>query len=69
MAIVVTTDVFCDMCGNWEDGCTGENSIQSEKARKEVAHKGWKRIRVSGKLLDLCPVCANEALKELVVSK
>ena len=53
MALVITTDVFCDGCGNWVHGVTG-NRVRARPARETAATKGWVRRRGQ----DLCPSCA-----------
>lgn len=40
MSLVITTDVFCDRCGNWEHGAHGRNK-KPKTARKLVAKLGW----------------------------
>lgn len=59
MSIVVTTDVFCDECGNWIFGDTGHKA-DARKARASAKSEGWVRIRVDGRLVDLCPTCAGK---------
>lgn len=38
--IRITTDVFCDICGNWEHGLVSHKA-ETRKARKEVKKKSW----------------------------
>lgn len=66
MSITVTTDVFCDVCNNWTDGCSSSaNKIRRKSAREAAKRAGWKRIRVNGSMRDLCPGCANLPIDEL----
>lgn len=56
MSITKTIDIFCDACNVWDHGnCHG--SVRD--ARKSVKKKGWLYVRVEGKMVDLCPNCAN----------
>jgi hypothetical protein len=57
MSISVTTDVFCDIChDNWISGLTS-HTVQSVCARRIARMAGWTRVRVAGRLLDVCPEC------------
>lgn len=56
MSITITTDVFCNICSNWEHG------VSTDKAKirlaREIAHEGgWITKRRDGKLKDFCPEC------------
>ena len=63
MSIVMTYDVFCDgtnpatggPCSQWTHGATGQGGARV--ARQIACASGWRRRRVDGELLDLCPVC------------
>lgn len=56
MAFTITTDVFCDDCGNWDAGESG-NTIMKTRAWARVKKRGWSRER--GK--HICPVCNGKA--------
>lgn len=62
MSIVVTTDVFCDICGNWVEGCVGGSKPQARLARRAAKKTGWLRCRspFDGHLIDVCPGCVKE---------
>lgn len=53
--IRVTTDVFCDSCGNWEHGITSHKAYATA-ARKNVKSGGWYSYRG----LDYCPQCVSD---------
>jgi len=55
----ITTDVFCDICGNWTQGAVGR-TIRVRQARENAASRGWRQIKRDGKLIDICPVCLGE---------
>ena len=48
MSIVISTDIFCDECGDWTDGVTGPRS-----GKKEAKRKRW---HVTSRR-HLCPIC------------
>lgn len=50
--IVLSHDIFCDYCANWETVFTYETS-QKNVARKLAKENGWKRINDK----DVCPQC------------
>ena len=57
MSITITTDVFCDICGNWIFGVTGPRA-SARSARRRVKDNGWIRRRLpNGKMIDVCPHC------------
>jgi len=53
--IRITTDVFCDKCGDWEQGTTRFSS-DSKAARKKAKARGW--VYFLGN--DYCPKCKKE---------
>ena len=64
MSIVITTDVFCDKCGNWVFGATGSKPY-ARFARYRARLAGWVRRRSqNGKMIDICPNCIREALAQ-----
>lgn len=62
MTIKVTTDVFCNVCGNWVHGLVDFDK-QAQMARDIARDQGWITQRRDGKLVDLCPNC-QETLKD-----
>lgn len=54
MSILITTDVSCDRCGWWIDGCTGTKS-KIRQARVIARGDGWK-CDGNG---DICAVCVT----------
>lgn len=62
MSIVITTDVFCDICYNWMWYSTGSRP-QARSARKKARKAGWLRCRspLSSRLIDVCPGCIGNA--------
>jgi hypothetical protein len=59
--IRVTTDVFCDLCGNWIHG--GVYLKEARKvARKKSREAGWITRKSGGKTVDLCPGCQDVVL-------
>ena len=59
MSIRVTTDVFCDLCGNWQEGTT-DKEVQAAYARQVAAKRGWRTVRRDRKLIDICPTCRKK---------
>ena len=55
--IRVTTDVFCDKCGNWVNVDLGAWELGRRKARRKVRKLGWTVRRQNNKIVDLCPEC------------
>ncbi len=54
MSYVITTDVFCDVCGTWdENNRAGGDRPLKAIARFLAKRNGW--IRQDGQ--DLCPKC------------
>jgi hypothetical protein len=51
MSVFLTYDVFCDECNIWVHGST--ESIR--EARKKAKMVGWGRMRINGRMVDLCP--------------
>ena len=63
MSIVYTADVFCDKCGVWIHGATGNKAPGlATKALKVSKQAGWSRD-VRSVYTDLCPNCLNEERK------
>jgi len=60
--IVITTDVFCNICGNWTFGVTGPRA-NAHGARRNAKKDGWTRRLVKGKVVDLCPDCKKDVVK------
>lgn len=59
MSITVTTDVFCDGCGNWINGVYTHNRAAITRARSVALRNGWKVVTDSTHLKrDYCPDCA-----------
>lgn len=52
--IRITSDVFCDRCGDWEHGLTSHKP-EVREARRIAKGKNWKRVKNE----DLCPACAS----------
>ena len=52
MSITITTDVFCDLCGDWTHGAVGVK-ILAKEARRASLRAGW--TNRGGK--DICPNC------------
>ena len=60
MVARLTTDIFCDICGNWEHGPVSHKP-EPKLARKILKKKGWKRSRdPEGELQDVCPECQEK---------
>ena len=67
MSITITTDVFCDCCGEWTAGTTGPD--QNSRGARELARMaGWIRTRdksrFDGETVDLCPECQDKKHEE-----
>lgn len=63
MSIVITTDVFCDLCGNWIHGALGPTP-NARGARRKAKANGWDRRHVSGGgVIDICPGCREKQNK------
>lgn len=56
MSYTITTDVFCDKCGDWTSGATG-NSPQRKEALRIAKSRGF---TVKDKKV-LCPICNGKA--------
>lgn len=54
MSITTSKDVFCDVCSVWIHGGV---EITDKTARKVAKAQGWKRRKVNGKSIDICPTC------------
>ena len=66
MSIMITTDVFCDVCEvAWVHGGTSYKA-DIRQARRWAKERGWHRCRlpVSGRMVDVCPQCSNPPTKE-----
>lgn len=60
MTVRYTADVFCDRCGNWTHGVTGDKPTGlAGPALRAAKRAGWSR-NVKSPLLDLCPDCLEE---------
>ncbi len=59
MSITITTDVFCDTCGQWTHGIAIDRP-ERRYARRIAKDRGWKRKKVHGRMRDVCPAC-NES--------
>lgn len=55
MSVSVYTDVWCDVCGNWEEQATSKSG---REARGKAKTLGWKVSLPGG--LDVCPRCVAE---------
>lgn len=67
MSIVLTRDVFCDLCSAWTDGVVGGDN---KEARRRVLLAGWGRFRDdSGYMVDVCPQCQSPAQKSVTAMK
>ncbi len=53
--ISVYYDVHCDVCSTWDPDCTSDTR---HEALGRAIKRGWKRERVEGHVVDLCPKCA-----------
>lgn len=59
MSLSVTTDVWCDRCGNWTTGVSSYK-VEAKQARRNVAVIGWERIKVGYEFQDVCPTCLGK---------
>lgn len=59
MVVRVTTDVFCDECGDWVHG-TISNEKQAIFARAVAREQGWIVRRRPGRMVDICPRCQEK---------
>lgn len=61
MSITISTDVFCNICGNWIEGSCGPRP-QVRQARRAAKKAGWLRCHspFDGCLIDACPGCVKE---------
>ena len=57
--IRVTTDVFCDECGNWVHGQVGREK-RVTRACQIAADQDWIVKRQNGQVVDICPECQKE---------
>lgn len=56
MSATITTDIFCDVCGDWIHGA----SLRKEAvafARRKAKESGWVYRLVDGEYKDICPEC------------
>lgn len=66
MSLSITTDVFCDVCCDWVNGLTTASyGNVAGKARATAYQGGWRRVKIKGKLRDLCPKCMDKPISEL----
>lgn len=63
MSFTITTDVFCDDCGNWMSGPGGivSNKVEKRRAWKKAVTNGWKRAEITYEML--CPRCVEKIEK------
>jgi len=61
MSVTISTDVFCDQCGNWIEGVTGAKPRHKE-ARRVAKEAGWSYHPSHG-YQDLCPICAADKMR------
>lgn len=61
MSISTYTDVWCDVCGTWEDRATAKSG---REARRNARALGWKIGLPGG--LDVCPSCVSKGLTPTV---
>lgn len=56
--IRVSTDIFCDVCGNWAHGTVGDK-VDARKTRETAKYNGWERgwSYTKRKYIDYCPTC------------
>jgi hypothetical protein len=56
----MSADIFCDRCGNWENGLTGGvNERLAARVLILAKKRGWSRSS-SSVYLDLCSHCLEE---------
>ncbi len=60
MSLTLSTDVFCDQCGDWTPGTVGPRNGGRE-ARTIARSRGW----TFSKHKDLCPLCNGKAEMKL----
>lgn len=66
MSITVTTDVFCDVCSEWIEGVSAATYGNVAGQARGIAYaQGWRRIKLNGKLSDVCPRCLKRSVAEL----
>jgi hypothetical protein len=64
MTARITTDIFCDVCGQWEHGATSDRP-ERRLSRAELKKIGWRFIRgPEGEWIDVCPLHKEAADKE-----
>jgi uncharacterized Zn finger protein (UPF0148 family) len=61
VSITITTDVFCDVCGDWVDGVSSTKPLP-KKALSAAKRDGWIRVKRDGKTIDVCPKCQEQEL-------
>jgi len=66
MSIVISTDVSCEICGNWIHGTTG-SKIEIREARRVAKADGWTRSPspFTGERCDMCKDCAKKYSREV----
>jgi uncharacterized Zn finger protein (UPF0148 family) len=57
--IRVTTDVFCDICGNWVHGVVSDKK-EIRWAREIAADQDWIVRWHDGQTIDICPRCQEK---------
>lgn len=58
MSFIITTDVFCDKCGDWTEGAVGK-SVSRREAWDIAKSRGWTRVNRK----HFCPVCSGTHYK------
>lgn len=65
MSVTVTTDIFCDRCGDWMEGVSGRTFVDKRLARRKARTEGWvyKYDHTENKYKDFCPNCKKQIKK------
>jgi hypothetical protein len=59
MSFTITTDVFCDKCGDWTSGISGP--VNGKREAWEIAKsRGWSMVNRQ----HLCPICNGRAINK-----
>lgn len=67
MSIIISTDIYCDICGiNWIHGGIGPKA-EVAHARRLAKRNGWKKYRspYADEISDVCPHCVEKHGVEL----
>ncbi len=54
MSASTYTDIWCDVCGTWDDGATSKTA---REARRQAKAHGWRSLPGG---LDVCPSCVKK---------